>query len=453
MNKLDEVIREASKLVLPNKEEEAKILNLTNLLMRKVKEEANKSSYKPEVLLQGSIAKGTWLKDELDIDIFLRFPPTLNREVFEKEGLGIGLRALSSYKPYLRYAEHPYVEAEVDTHKVNVVPCYKVEKGRWISAADRTPYHTDFIKRNLKEEQRLEVRLLKKFLKGIGTYGGEIQVQGFSGYVCEVLTLKFGSFLNTLNFLSNMREREIVSLNSIYEKFAELRFSSPLILIDPVDETRNLGEAIAYDKLAIAILSSRRILENPSLEFFLGKKIQDYEVIKELYSNLILLYFKHSKRSVDILWGQLRRSLKALKRQLEIKGFKSFRAGIASNNEDSSCFIFLLDSLNLSNYYLRTGPKVFSKEDCDRFLKKNNKNLLWIGDDGRLYSLIKRYKTHIIEVLSEIIESKQSGISKGIFDELRNSFKIIVSKDIENLKEDWIRNEVIKIAGKDKLFY
>ena len=35
----------------------------------------------------------------------------------------------------------------------HIVPCYNVEKGKWISAADRSPFHTEYIKNNLDEEK------------------------------------------------------------------------------------------------------------------------------------------------------------------------------------------------------------------------------------------------------------------------------------------------------------
>ena len=34
-------------------------------------------------------------------------------------------------------------------------------------------------------------------------YGAEISTKGFSGYVSEVLIIKFGSFLSALDYFSN----------------------------------------------------------------------------------------------------------------------------------------------------------------------------------------------------------------------------------------------------------
>ena len=76
----------------------------------------------------------------------------------------------------------------VGTTKVNIlVPCYNVTIGNWKSSADRSPYHTSYMKENLNTYLIEQVRLLKKFLKSIGVYGSQLAISGFSGYVTEVL--------------------------------------------------------------------------------------------------------------------------------------------------------------------------------------------------------------------------------------------------------------------------
>ena len=69
-----------------------------------------------------------------DIDIFVKFNNQTSLEDFENYGKEIGLQSLKNFSPYLRYADHPYVEAYVEAVKINVVPCFDVEYGRWKSA-------------------------------------------------------------------------------------------------------------------------------------------------------------------------------------------------------------------------------------------------------------------------------------------------------------------------------
>ena len=53
---------------------------------------------------------------------------------------------------------------------------------------------------------RDEVRVLKKFMKGIDTYGAEIKVGGFSGMLCETLILNYGSFEDTIKSASDWKK-------------------------------------------------------------------------------------------------------------------------------------------------------------------------------------------------------------------------------------------------------
>src|SRR5919107_5045382 len=256
-----------------------------------------------DVVLGGSFAKGTWLKREnirdnsvksdecTDIDIFLKIDVSLQDEEFDELAKKIGKQSLSEYNPRLRYSSHPYVEAYVKGIRVNVVPCYNVEKGRWKSAADRSPFHTEYIRDNLDDEKKNQVRLLKKFLKSIGVYGAEIATAGFSGYVTEILILKFGSFVSVLTAISNIKEdKNVISIGKFDEDILKI-FQSPLIIIDPIDPRRNLGTAISGESVGKAVLAARAFLEKPSLNFFRERKERYNETFKEIYSNLLIVEF------------------------------------------------------------------------------------------------------------------------------------------------------------------
>jgi tRNA nucleotidyltransferase (CCA-adding enzyme) len=145
-----------------------------------------------EVEIHGSVARDTWLRGQRDIDAFIILKPEAVRSDL--------LRVNEVVKGYVgpgwveAYAEHPYVKKMVDGFEVEFIPCFKVEGKRIASAADRTPLHTGYILSHLTESQRDEVRFLKMFTKGIGVYGAEIKVGGFSGYLCELLIIAYGSF-------------------------------------------------------------------------------------------------------------------------------------------------------------------------------------------------------------------------------------------------------------------
>ncbi|HXU96341.1 MAG TPA: nucleotidyltransferase domain-containing protein, partial [Candidatus Nitrosotalea sp.] len=192
------ILEQARKIAIPTRQEEEKMQVLANNLLNLVEKEAGKYPEVVSVELGGSYAKGTWLKGKLDLDIFVKIKKEIDVKQFEEIGKKIGFASMKKFKPFVRYSEHPYVEAEAEKTRVNVVPCYDVEMGQWKSAADRSSFHTKFILEKLDAEKKNEVRLLKKFLGGTNIYGAEIAKEGFGGYVAEVLIYNYGTFIKVL---------------------------------------------------------------------------------------------------------------------------------------------------------------------------------------------------------------------------------------------------------------
>jgi tRNA nucleotidyltransferase (CCA-adding enzyme) len=410
------------------------------------------------IVFGGSFAKGTWLKDDADIDIFVKIDASTSYQEFEELGKQIGLESLRKYKPSIRYSSHPYVEAFVRGIRVNVVPCYDVEKGKWKSAADRSPFHTQHIKDNLDEEKRKQVRLLKKFLKGIRVYGAEIATSGFSGYVTEVLILKFGSFKSVLETISNMKgvcgqEKKVISIERADQDIIRA-FNSHLIIVDPVDPRRNLGAAISAESIGRFVLAARAFLERPSLGFFMELKRNRKNVkysYKRLYPNLLVTEFSYSKRSPDVIWGQLKKSLNAVSKQLKLADFRVIRTACSTDEKKLAVFVFLLESLELWPYSERIGPEVFRRNATTSFISKNRKESLfmWVDDGMKIRSLVKRKeifaKRYLNLMLSKYIES--SGVTKGLKRDIRQSLQIYTGE--ERRIKGITRYAVNKIIAKD----
>jgi tRNA nucleotidyltransferase (CCA-adding enzyme) len=366
-----------------------------------------------DVIFGGSFAKGTWLHGDADIDIFFKVKPSVAVEKFEELGRTVGLNALKDYKPRLRYSDHPYVEAFVKNIRVNVVPCYDVEQGKWQSAADRSPFHTRFISSNFDSEKRKQARLLKKFLKAAGLYGAEISTGGFSGYVSEVLVLKYSSFENVLRAASDWQERQVVSIGD-YDYDIVKGFASPVIILDPVDSRRNLGTAISPESAGRFILAARAFLDKPSIQFFKGN--QRGPDASKLCPNVLVVEFSHSDRSPDIIWGQLKRSVNAIAKQLEIADFVVLRSSCMTDEKNSAALAFLLESLTLAPYTKKKGPEVFRRNDTASFLSSRKKALMtWVDKEMRIAMLVDRRITDARKFVRSLLANMESsGVAKEL---------------------------------------
>jgi tRNA nucleotidyltransferase (CCA-adding enzyme) len=418
-----------------------------------------------DVVFGGSFAKGTWLKREdvhdksgnsaecADIDIFIKIDVSLQDEEFDELAKKIAKQSLSEYNPHLRYSCHPYVEAYVKGIRVNVVPCYDVEKGKWKSAADRSPFHTEYIKANLDDEKKNQVRLLKKFLKSIGVYGAEIATAGFSGYVTEILILKYGSFESVLKAISNIREdKNVIAIGEFNEDILKI-FQSPLIIIDPIDFRRNLGTAISVESVGKFVLAARAFLENPSLDFFKEKK-EKYQSSKKLYSNLLIVEFIYRQRSPDIIWGQIKRSLNAISKQLRIANFTVIRSISDIDEKGHAVLVFLLEAIMLSPYVARTGPHIFRKSDTSKFILENNKRslLTWVNNEMKVKSLEERKIINAKEYVKFILTKKKDiGITKGLTEDIQNTLQIYTGdeKEIHGL----VKNAIYKLITTDSRIF
>jgi tRNA nucleotidyltransferase (CCA-adding enzyme) len=413
------VIAKALSLSEPTKSEASELTKVAQEAKQLVESRVASLDEVADVVFGGSFAKGTWLRGDADIDIFVKIKPSVSVERFEVLGKSIGQEALKKHKPKLRYSDHPYVEAFVRSIRMNVVPCYNVEQGKWQSAADRSPFHTEYISSNFDDEKRMQARLLKKFFKGVGIYGAEISTGGFSGYVSEVLVLKYGSFENVLRAAADMQKRQIIAVGD-YDSDIVKEFRSPVIIIDPVDSRRNLGTAISPESVGRFVLAARAFLARPSLQFFRKKK--HAKASAKLYSNVLVVEFTHKELSPDIIWGQLKRSLNAMAKQLEIADFIVLRSSCITDEKTSAALAFLLESITLPPYTKRKGPEVFRRKDTASFIsntkyKKNKKPLVtWVDREMRVAMLVDRKATDARQFARSLLLDRieNSGVVKDL---------------------------------------
>ena len=224
--------------IRPKKPEVGKIGKIEKKLLKAIPKK-----YSPETM--GSIAKGTWTSGNRDLDIFIFFPEDTEKEKMEKQGLALGKRVFKKLKGKyeLGYAQHPYVRGKIESVKVDIVPCYKMEEMKLKSAVDRSPFHVKYVLAHMTKEEKDQVLLLKHLLRVNDIYGAELKVEGFSGYLCELLILKYKTIDRLAKIASSWNEDIIIEL----EQASNKEFKEPLVVIDPVDPQRNVAAAVSVE--------------------------------------------------------------------------------------------------------------------------------------------------------------------------------------------------------------
>ena len=423
-----EILKKVKEIAIPNNKQRKKVDIIANQVFSLVNREAEKEKSIISVHFGGSYAKETWTQGKVDIDIFVKFKTTITEKNFEKLGKKIGFDSLKKFKPYVRYSEHPFVEANIDGVGVNVVPCYNVKKGEWKSAADRSTFHTEFMSEKLTGLMKDDIRVLKCFMEKNGMYGAEIAKQGFSGYVCEVLVYYLGSFENVLKKIAKMENNEMIGESP-------RKFESPIVIIDPIDRNRNLGAAISIKNVTNFILITRNFLKKNSISYF--KEKSRIKIPKELTKNILVINFKYKKRSDDIIYGQIKRATSSIESQMNKEGFNVLRNDAITYDNNKAALLFLLESTTISKNEIRTGPEVFSSEFSSKFININSKKskLMWTDKNGKLQSLQTRRYENAKSFLDDLIKNHigESGIPKGLRAEFKTGFKITSVEDKQNI--------------------
>ena len=380
--------------IKPSEDDEKKVQHLSNKLIDIINTTAQDKGFTAEAVLLGSVAKKTWIssenKEDVDIDIFIKFPLTTSLEDLKVQGLELAYDCIKTLNGTYeeRYASHPYLSGIIDGYPVDLVPCYDIKESKELkSAVDRTILHTNYIRENLKPNQENEVRLLKRFMKMVGTYGSEFKVGGFSGYLCELLIINYGSFLEVLqNALTEWQPGHKIDL----KKFGTSNlFDEPMVVVDPTDKNRNVAAALTLQKMSEFRVAAANFLDNPKKSYFYPKHIKyDLKSIKDEFeereTHSIILSFPSPNIPADALNPQIRKTEKSLVRILENNHFSVLGSDCWSNegsdDEKKSVVILLeMNTWHLPQFRKHFGPRVWDEDNGKRFIQKHPGS--WVEED------------------------------------------------------------------------
>jgi tRNA nucleotidyltransferase (CCA-adding enzyme) len=417
---LESVLERAREIAIPKPEEEERLSSVARDVLRSVDATFAGVEGFVRATLEGSAAKGTWIRARPEVDVFVHFSPNVSRERLEKMVVERGSRALEALgaRWRLRYADHPYVEGFIGDVTVNVVGCYATEPGKWLSPVDRTPYHTRYVLSRLDDRLRAEVRLAKAFMRGIGVYGAELRVGGFSGYLVELLVLWYGSFLALLRDGAGWRPGKVIDMSGRRSE-QELRAlfpNSPLIVTDPVDVNRNVASAVTLTRFSEFVLASRLFLSEPSVKYFDPRPPAPRDTTSPLGGLMAVRLRGLPELPADTMWGEVLRFARSVERRLQKEGF-SVRRWAAESIGDEVLLLFDLEALDLPELELRVGPPVWMK-NAEDFVREHLGSPLtvvgpWVSGE-RLYVLRKRSVRSAEELLMRWIERGEVSVPKDI---------------------------------------
>src|SRR3989475_4280384 len=382
--------------IRPSADEEARIERVVRELLERLSSTLKSRGWDARPFLAGSVAKGTPLTGT-EIDVFVAFPPDLPRADLESRGLALG--TILEKGAHL-YAEHPYTRGWYKGFEVEVVPCYRItDATQRLSAVDRTPLHVDYVLGHLQENQATEVRLLKAFAGGIGVYGAEAKIRGFSGYLCELLVLKHDTFRGVLEAAKSWHPGTKVE----FETLAGRAFNEPFIVVDPVDGNRNVASAVSAEQLATFVHAAREYLAKPSDRFFFPRPLKPRSVaqlkatLRRRVTHLVVVSIPAPKLTEDVSYPQVRKAHKAILELVHRRGFVVMNAWSGIEG-DEVLLLFEFEVFRLPRVELHDGPPVWVR-NAEDFLRK------WRRAKRRVAGPYIRGERWVVEVTREAVDA------------------------------------------------
>lgn len=400
-----EILKKALEEIKPTKGEVNETLSKIDVLLKKLNGKLKNS----KAILGGSGAKGTWLKGIFDIDIFVLFDYEKFKDKSDKLS-DILEKQIKALFPKLKrlHGSRDYFQLKQDKFSFELIPILSIKKAAdAINITDVSPLHAKWVNKfpNLKDD----IMLTKQFCRGAGVYGAESYIQGFSGYVCEILTIYYKGFVNLVKNAAKWKDKVIIDIENYYKNknpLLELNKSktyNPLIIIDPVQADRNAATSLNKENFERFIASCKKFLNKPSINLFRVKKI-NYDIIKKKAGKNKLIFAEVAalEGKEDVIGSKLLKAFNFIYNNLANYGFKIIEKGWSFDKEEKAMYYFIMDNKALPAAEKRIGPPVKLKNHAESFKKKYKKTFV---EKGKICANVKREFLRAEDMIKKLIKS------------------------------------------------
>jgi len=362
-----------------------------------INSELKRKKIKAIAVIGGSFAKDTHLADDHDCDIFVKF----DFKYKDSNLSDLLQKALKKLKAERVHGSRDYF---LFSNKLNfeVVPVMNISKAKQaINVTDVSPLHVSWTKKHKKSD---EIRLAKAFCKANSIYGAESYIKGFSGHVLDILTIKYGNFMNLIKNSQKWKNKTVIDVEKHYKNSEDALFKlnssktqSPLIVVDPIQPERNAAAALGEGPFNLFVKRAKEFLKKPSEKFFEKKALGKKDFKDALIINVIPLKGKR-----DVVGAKIMKAHEAIKRELAENGFEIKNSGFVFDNE---AFIWLrLKNEKINAEKIIQGPPLNMKEHCSAFRSKHKNTF---EQRGKLFAKIKREYTNAKDLIKNIIKSEE----------------------------------------------
>lgn len=368
---------------------------------RVIQKALDKHEIDADCVVGGSFAKGTHLRGDHDVDLFVRF----DKDTYKTSALADHLENALPFEAERVHGSRDYFHAHRYKLDFEIVPVLAVDNhAEAKNVTDMSPLHVHYVKQHLDDDMADEIRLAKQFCKANKVYGAESYIRGFSGHVIDLLIIYYGNFKNLLNAATNWGKRVVIDQESHWSnplrQLNDSKLESPLVLIDPLQPERNAAAALSRDKFHVFKARARDFLNNPDTTYF---KITHFDAdkLEDKASDDHLIFFEMApyKNKDDVMGAKLRQAFDYIHRKVEDRQWPIIEADWEFlPDEQLGRFYFILDN-DRRDYIEREGPRVTDEDNVKRFTDKHADTHI---KGGRIYAHIDRRHTTPRELIEHI---------------------------------------------------
>ena len=390
MTALKEVLDQALIEITPDKKP---ILEEVGRTLKMLNAELKKRRIRATAVAAGSVAKGTFLHNDYDCDIFVKFRKK------EYAGKDISTILAAPVKRVFPKAQRVHGSRDYFIAKgginYEIVPVIDISKPEQaLNITDCSPLHAKWV--NSFPQIKKEIMLTKAFAKSAGAYGAESYKKGFSGHTIDILTIHYGGFLNLLRAAVKWKPKQVIDHYKVHKGKALFNLNrsktqSALVVIDPIEPGRNTAAALGEEKMHLFMDAAGKFLRKPSLKFFIRKDVTEADLKKRAGRNrLFLLDVAAHAGKDDVVGAKLLKACDYIARLFAEKEFRVLGYGWEWAGKEKAMFWLIVGSKPLSKTIVIPGPPEGMKEHAQNFRKKYAKTAVI---RGRLTAVVQRKYT------------------------------------------------------------
>ncbi|MEK6968557.1 MAG: CCA tRNA nucleotidyltransferase [Nanoarchaeota archaeon] len=411
---LKEVLEEAKKLLSPTEEEISESKKVAEEVLKKI----NAVAKPARTIIGGSGAKNTFLRGQFDIDLFLLFPYAK----FKHRSAELSDLAEIKLKKVFRnlsriHGSRDYFRLNHREIQFEIIPILDIKKAaQAVNITDISPLHSSWVRKNTNTKMQDEIRLTKAFCKGAGIYGAESYIRGFSGYVCEILTIHYGSFLGVLKATQKWIPGDVIDTEKLlkgkpaFSVLNKSKLQSPLVVIDPVQRERNASAALDNEAFYRIKKKAVEFINNPSTEYFFRVYLTTEQINEKNKGKATIITVQPIEGKEDVSGSALHKAFQYLETHAEKNGFKLKESDWEWDKKNHAIFWFVPQKEPLPETYLHEGPSLKYEQHAKKF-KKQYKQV--IEKRRKLFAIIPRKHRTLKSLFTDLLAKDELLKMKG----------------------------------------